>query len=213
MIIVGAGGQAKEILGILIDQKPVEEIFFYDNVTKDLPALLYNKFQIVRTEEHAKEILKNDPRFIIGVGNPISRFELTEKFKSYGGKLTSAISLQAKIGRFNVQLGQGLNVMDGAIITEDVTIGMGTLVHMHTSIHHDVKIGRFCELSPGSRILGKAVIGDFTSIGSGAIVLPSIKIGNNAIVGAGAVVTKDVEDGLTMIGVPARVMLKKVKYR
>ncbi len=44
------------------------------------------------------------------------------------------------------------------------------------------------------------------SIGSNATILPGIEIGECALVGAGAVVTQDVPDGVTVCGVPARVV-------
>ncbi|MEK7442779.1 MAG: acyltransferase [Chloroflexota bacterium] len=47
------------------------------------------------------------------------------------------------------------------------------------------------------------------SIGSGAVILCGITIGARAMIGAGAVVTHDVADGDTVVGVPARVMLKR----
>ncbi len=47
------------------------------------------------------------------------------------------------------------------------------------------------------------------SIGSGAVILCGITIGARAMIGAGAVVTRDVADGDTVVGVPARVMLKR----
>lgn len=46
------------------------------------------------------------------------------------------------------------------------------------------------------------------SIGSGAVILCGITIGAGAMIGAGAVVTHDVADGDTVVGVPARVILK-----
>jgi acetyltransferase-like isoleucine patch superfamily enzyme len=48
------------------------------------------------------------------------------------------------------------------------------------------------------------------SIGSGAIIMCGVTIGAGAMVGAGAVVTRDVAPGETVIGVPARVALRKV---
>ena len=47
------------------------------------------------------------------------------------------------------------------------------------------------------------------SIGSGAIILCGVTIGENAIVGAGAVVTKDVQAGSTVVGNPAKVIIKR----
>ena len=44
------------------------------------------------------------------------------------------------------------------------------------------------------------------SLGSNATILPGLEIGECALVGAGAVVTQDVPDGVTVCGVPARVV-------
>ncbi|MCK5534925.1 sugar O-acetyltransferase, partial [bacterium] len=43
-------------------------------------------------------------------------------------------------------------------------------------------------------------------IGTGAIILPGVEVGESAVVGAGAVVTKDVVPGITVIGIPAKVL-------
>jgi acetyltransferase-like isoleucine patch superfamily enzyme len=48
------------------------------------------------------------------------------------------------------------------------------------------------------------------SIGSGATILCGITIGEMAMVGAGAVVTRDVAPGETVVGVPARVVLRSL---
>jgi sugar O-acyltransferase (sialic acid O-acetyltransferase NeuD family) len=204
MIIVGAGGHAKELVGILKAQRDTDGIFLYDDVTKNLPSLFFDQFTILRNEQDARHALRQDPRFILGVGNPLFRYQLAKKFTEWGGDLTSLISPHAIIGDFNVRLGQGLNILTGAVITQDIAIGTGSLIHVQASIHHDCSIGEYCELLPGSHILGNVTIGDYTSIGSGAIILPKLKIGNRVIVGAGAVVTKNLEDGITVKGVPAR---------
>jgi UDP-2-acetamido-3-amino-2,3-dideoxy-glucuronate N-acetyltransferase len=48
------------------------------------------------------------------------------------------------------------------------------------------------------------------SIGSGATILCGVTIGEKAMVGAGAVVTRDVAAGETVVGVPARVVLRSL---
>ena len=148
--------------------------------------------------------LAKDPRFILGIGKPSARQAMEQKFTGWGGRLHSAISPGAQIGAFGVHLGEGLNIMTGAVLTQDLTLGKGVLIHIHASVHHDCHIGEYCEVSPGARILGKARIGPLSSIGAGAVILPGIRVGSGVIVGAGAVVTRDIADGLTVKGIPAR---------
>lgn len=203
MLIVGAKGHAKEITGILATLYQTDNLFFFDDLSTGPGDSFFRSFEIVKTSDHAKKLFETDPRFILGIGKPSLRKKLSGRFSSLGGELTSIISPDATIGG-SVRLHTGLNIMTGAVITEDVEIGEGTLIHIHSSIHHDVRIGSYCELSPGCRILGNVTIGSLVSIGSNAVILPGIKIGDEAVIGAGAVVTKNVEPGLVVKGIPAR---------
>ena len=204
MLIAGANGHAIELLGILDANGFNEDVFFFDDLNVQPGLSLFNRYKILTDIKQVKAVFKKAPNFILGVGNPASRKLLTDKMAGAGGKLISLISDSAFIGKHDVIIGQGVNIMQGVVITERCRIGNGTLVHVHCSIHHDTVIGEYCELSPGCRILGRAQVGSFVSVGAGAVVLPDKKIGNNAVIGAGAVVTKDVPEGLVVVGVPAK---------
>jgi len=205
MVIAGAGGHARELLGVLAEMKTAGDIYLFDNVSVH-PGKIYNRYQVINNDQQVKAIFSKTPDFCLGVGSPAARKTLYDKLTSLGGKCVSIISPFARIGTFNVNLGEGLNVMTAAVITQDVVIERGTLVHIHVTIHHDSRIGQFCELSPACNILGNVTIGDMTSIGTGAVILPGITIGSNAVVGAGAVVTNNVEPFARVGGVPARLL-------
>lgn len=206
MIIIGAGGHAKEILDIISEEEiPVS---FFDNISPDAPDKLFGKFEILKSKAAVLKSFQTDKRFALGIGNPTARFKVSELFRSWGGALTSVISTTAIIGSYNVVLKSGLNIMHRVIISNDVFIGEGTLVNASAIIHHDVVVGDYCEISPGAILLGDVKIGGFTSIGAGTLVLPKIHIGNHVIVGAGSVVTKDIEDNTTVVGIPAGPLLK-----
>ncbi|MBI4084702.1 MAG: acetyltransferase [Candidatus Levybacteria bacterium] len=204
MIIIGAKGHAKEILDVYDQLNQIENLIFFDNISHDLPDQLYGKFKIIRSFNEAAYELKKDSRFVLGIGNPAERYVLARKFINLGGHLESVISPTASIGRHNVILEGGLNLMKGVMISSDVTIGEGTLINAHSSIHHDSRVGRYCEVGPGVRIAGRCTVGDFCSVGIGAILLPDIIIGSNVIVGAGAVVTENIGSNVVIAGVPAK---------
>lgn len=206
MIIVGAGGHAKEIAGVFRDLNYNGQLYFYDGLTS-VEDKLFGRFEIIHSEERIKREFQKDSKFVLGVGNPLVRYSLEEKIASLGGQLTSIISPFARIGAYSVELSAGLNIMTGAVITQEVIIGKGCLINCNATIHHGCIIGDFCELSPGSILLGKVTVGDFSIIGAGAIILPGVKIGSNAIIGAGAVVTKDVKERTTVVGIPARLII------
>lgn len=206
MLIIGAQGHAKEILDVLEKNSFSGELFFYDDISKDVNERLYDKYPIIKSTNELNKLKIKNKLFALGVGNPHVRSKMTNKFKTLDWELSSIISNNIIKGNYNIILGAGLNVMHNVFISNDVTIGDGTLVNNAAMIHHDVFIGKFCEISPRVCLTGNVSIGDYTFIGAGAIIIPKIKIGKNCIIGAGSVVNKDIPDNSIAVGVPAKVI-------
>ncbi len=212
MIIIGAKGFAKEVLEVLYQLNQTENLVFYDDLNHDIPDFLYNKFKILKNIQEAQKYFKEiDNRFTIGIGNPVLRKKMYDKFTFLGGIYTSTISKTANLGNYDVKIGQGTNILTGAIFSNSTTVGIGCIVYYNSIITHDCIIGNFVELSPNTIILGRSIIGDFSQIGANATILPDIKIGKNVVVGAGSVVTKDVPDNCLVVGTPA--IIKKMLPR
>jgi sugar O-acyltransferase (sialic acid O-acetyltransferase NeuD family) len=204
MLIIGAGGHAKELLGIFHELNQMENLFCFDDVNKHISNRLLNISPILKNEEEVKRLFKTDNTFALGIGNPRVRHLLAQKFLRLGGKLVSVISPHSRVGGLSVRLGEGLNIMAGAVITQNIALGVGTLVNANATIHHDCRIGDYCEISPGCHLLGNVKIGDRTFVGAGAVILPNTIIGSDVTIGAGAVVTKDILNGVMVKGIPAR---------
>lgn len=204
MLIVGAKGFAKEVLEVVYQLNQLENLVFYDDVNDDIPEKLFNQFPVLRTTQEASVYFKTiDNQFTIGVGNPVLRKKLYDKFTSIGGVFASTISPLATIGSFDVQIGIGSNILPGSVFSNSTKLGKGCIVYYNSIITHDCKIGDFVEISPGVTLLGKSEVDSYSQIGSNATILPNVKIGKNVIIGAGSVVTKDVPDNCLVIGVPA----------
>ena len=54
MLIVGAKGHAREILQIFQEMRSTENLFFFDNVSSNLPDKLFDQFPIVKDFEAVK---------------------------------------------------------------------------------------------------------------------------------------------------------------
>jgi sugar O-acyltransferase (sialic acid O-acetyltransferase NeuD family) len=206
MLIAGAKGFAKEVLEVICQADPQAVVAFYDDVSAQLPATLYGKYPVLRTLEQAQQWLALDNQFALGVGSPQVRRSLAAKLRGIGGVLTSTCSPRANIGLFGNELGPGCNIMTGAILTSDITLGEGVLVNLNCTIGHDSVVGAYCELSPGVHLSGHVELGSNCVLGTGAVVLPGVKIGANAVIGAGSVVTKDVPSDVVAVGIPAKVI-------
>jgi sugar O-acyltransferase (sialic acid O-acetyltransferase NeuD family) len=207
MLIVGAKGFAKEVLEILHQLNQLENLVFYDDVNDEVPEKLFGQFPVLRTTQEASVYFKTiDNQFTIGIGNPVLRKKLHDKFTSLGGEFTSTISPLATIGHYGNHFGLGCNIMTGTVITSDINIKKGGLINLNCTIGHDSIIGEFVELSPGVHISGNCKIGDYSVLGTNASVLPKLTIGKNVIIGAGSVVTKDIPDNSLALGIPAKVI-------
>lgn len=211
MLIIGAKGHAKEILDIFEKNNFQDEIYFFDDVSETFSDKIFSKYPVIKSFEQLNKFNLARKIFVLGLGNPFLRRQMSLKFQNLGWKLSSVISNNALIGNHNVALGQGLNVMHNVIISNDVEIGEGCLINALSSIHHDVRIGKYCEISPAVCLTGNVIVNDFTSIGTGTTIIPKIKVGRNCIIGAGSVVINDIPDNSFAVGVPAKIIKKNNK--
>ena len=207
MLIIGAKGFAKEILHICKVNYQNSQIAFFDDINTDIGDFIYEEFKIVKSLAQALEYFnKIDNKFTLGIGNPLLRQDMYNKFSSIGGLFTSTISHNADIGSYNVELSDGINILSGVKISNDVKIGKGVMIYYNSVITHDVIIKDFVEISPSVTILGRAVINENTQIGSGSIILPDVIIGQNVLIGAGSVVTSNLPNNCIAYGVPAKII-------
>lgn len=208
MIVIGAGGFAKELIDILVTKNKYtnKNLYFFDEIDTS-NKLLYG-FKILHSIKEAEQIFKNiSNEFCLGVGSPKARYNLFNKFEKIGGKPTTIISSNSIIGNFNVKIGEGTCIMSSSIISNDVVIGKGALVNADVLAGHDVIIGNFSDISPGVKLTGNCQIGKYVSIGTGAVILPKVKIGDNSFIVSGSIVANDIPENSMVVGViPSRVM-------
>ena len=122
--------------------------------------------------------------------------------------------------REQVEIGERVIVMMGAVINIGAVIGAGTMIDMNAVVGARVLVGRDCHIGAGAVLAGvleppsaaPVVIEDGVLVGANAVVLEGCRVGRGSVIAAGAVVTSDIPAGVVAAGQPARV-LKQVDDR
>lgn len=207
MLIIGAKGFAKEVLEVVHCLNQLDNLVFYDDVNQDIPDLLFNQFQVLKSMDAAAHYFKTvDTKFTIGIGNPVLRKQMYDAFLVIGGQLVSCISPSADVGSFDITIGVGTTILSGAKLSNGTKIGKGCVIYYNSIITHDCVVGDFVEISPSVTLLGRCRIGSFSQLGSNTTILPDVTIGKNVIIGAGTVVTQDIPDDSLVVGIPGKVI-------
>jgi sugar O-acyltransferase (sialic acid O-acetyltransferase NeuD family) len=109
----------------------------------------------------------------------------------------------------NVEVGAGSYIGPLSVTSVNAKIGAHAIVDMHVSIGHDAVLRDFCAVYPGARISGCCRVGEYVLVGSNATLLPGTVVGDGAVVGAGSLAGGSIEPGITVLGVPARMIYRK----
>lgn len=187
--------------------------------------LLYKWFVNQKLFSDVIVIFKNDPSIIPSFGNILEiiltypglhalwLYRLAHKL--YILKIPIIPRIISQFARFLT----GIEIHPGAKIKGSIFIdhGMGVVVGQTAQIGNNVVIYSGVVLGTrnggwdkGYGIKRHPTIGNNVMIGAGAKVLGNITIGDNVKIGANAVVLKNIPDNSIAVGIPARIIRKRV---
>lgn len=210
VVIIGAGGQAQVVAGILKQNPQIEIVGFLDINNKKKGQLIYDK-PILGSHKLLKSLKKKGIRYaIIAVGDNQIRKQRFFELKKAGFTLINAIDPTANVCK-PFKIGEGNVVAPGVNISFGVTLGNNCIINTAAVIEHNVTIGAHSHVGPNVAIAGATQIGTEVFIGIGASVINFLKIGNRVIIGAGSVVLRDIPSEATAVGAPAKVIKIKGK--
>lgn len=113
----------------------------------------------------------------------------------------------------NNAIGEGAVICGHCTVTSNAKIGRHFQSNIYSYVAHDCVIGDFVTFAPRVCCNGNVHVANHVYIGTGAVIREGspdkpLRIGEGAIIGMGAVVTKDVPPHTTVIGNPAKPMVK-----
>lgn len=204
VFVIGSGGHAKVLIAMLdrlgvpvagvVDADPER----YGAGVLGRPILGDDSVMFAYPPERVELI-----NGIGGTGPAALRAQVQERFTARGYRFRTVIDPSAMVAA-DVIMGEGVQVMAGAIIQPGVRIGMGAIVNTRAAVDHDCELGDFVHVAPGAVLSGNVRVGARTLVGVGAVVRQGVMIGEAVLIGAGAAVVNDLPAGAVAMGVPAR---------
>jgi sugar O-acyltransferase (sialic acid O-acetyltransferase NeuD family) len=208
LLLLGAGGHARVVAETALATGYFSRIAFLDDHctgNSQLPDQV--GWPVIGPFAAAldPQIRHQFPAALVAIGNARLRLLWLSRLVAAGYELPVVVHPTAWLSP-SAHIGAGSVVFAEAAIQAQAVIGSGAILNTGCSVDHDAQLGDAVHICPGACLAGEVQVGDRSWIGIGASVIQQISIGADVTVGAGAAVVRDLPDGVTAVGVPARVL-------
>lgn len=209
LIIIGAGGHGAEVAAYAFDQV----MPLLGAIDDGKPAGPWQGTQLLGGLADLAAICAahDQVRYITAFGSNALRRKIVQRIESLGitNLLPTTLRHASAWTGAGVQIGEGTLLAPQSLVTTRASIGQHCILNVKASVSHDCVVGDWCNLNPGATLCGDVQLGEGCYIGAGATVIEKIKIGAWTVIGAGAVVIDDLPDGVTAVGIPARIIKRQ----
>ena len=210
--VFGASGFGREVMPLVraqwADSLKQQELVFVD----DNPSETEINGHLVMSYNQWIQRPASSRHITIAIANSAVRQKLTERCEADGVKFFE-VRAPNVVQLDHVQLSEGAILCPFVTLTSNIRIGRHFHANLYSYVAHDCVVGDFVTLAPAVKCNGNIVIEDHAYIGTGAVLKQGqpgnpLVIGRGAVVGMGAVVTKSVPPGVTVVGSPAKSLVK-----
>ena len=202
LIVIGAGGYAKSVLDS-VDYYNYKIEGFLDeyNIEKEhlgYPICWKSLEEVDMPEKYF---------YFIAIGNNERRKRWFDRLIEHRLRLINVVDRSAIISP-EADIGNGCFFGKMAVVNSKARIGNDCIINTKALIEHGCTVNDHANISTNAVINGDVVVGEGAFIGTCSVTIGQKTIGSWSTVGAGAVVIRNVENGITVAGVPARVIKK-----
>jgi len=209
LLLWGAGGHGKVVLDTARAAAAFHSIAFIDDKAGQhgsqmcgCPVFGVDRLALLKQEGYQY--------FVVCIGDNHLRAAGFHKVLAHGLEAATLVDPSAVVSP-SARIGRGTVILRRVVVNADAEIGENCIINTGAIVEHDCRVAAHVHLSPGSVLGGGVKIGAFAHLGIGAIALPGAEVGAESVVGAGGVVLDSLPEGVTAVGVPARVLAGRRK--
>jgi sugar O-acyltransferase (sialic acid O-acetyltransferase NeuD family) len=212
--IFGASGYGREVLPLVRQQLQAAfaagdaDLVFVDDHP---PASVVNGQRVLTYAQWQSEPVSSR-HMNVAIANSRVREQLVQRCAADGVQFFEVRAANV-VQLDDVRLGEGAILSPFVTLTSNIRIGQHFHANIYSYVAHDCVIGDYVTFAPGVMCNGNVIVQDHAYVGTGAVIKQGqpgqpLVIGRGAVVGMGAVVTKSVPPGATVVGNPARALVK-----
>ena len=201
ILIVGGGGHAKMCIDLLRQTKEYEILGIIDDKLVIGDSIL--GVNVIGGNSSLSKLSARGVKYAVnGVGaisNPKLRGKIHADLTNLGFFLPNLVHPLSNVEP-SVNMGNGNQIMMGAVVGTDVQIGNGCIVNSGAIISHECILQDHCHVAPGAVLAGSVDVGENSVIGMGVTVYLGLTIGKDVMIFNGVNVLKNIPEGTIVDG-------------
>jgi len=195
IVIIGCGGHSKNVIDAIQSKEEYIIEGILDNKKNQTPII--DNIYIMGDDSLLGILRQRGLRNIaLGFGNLNNRDfwrDFCIKIQNLNFEFPAIIHKSAIVSK-DAKIGNGSQVLAGAIIGPSVEIGECCIIGAGAVVSHDCIIGSYSDITPGAILGGSVSIGEGSVIGMGATIYFGLSIGRKVTVNNGVRIFRNIND-------------------